>query len=436
MPTLRSFALDIEPLRHHRDYRLIISGQVVNNFGTQVTRVALPYQVYVLTHSPLSLGILAASQLAAILAFSLIGGAIADAVDRRKLLLINQAGLCSVSAALFFLALVHTTVAWPLFLLAFIQATFGAIDAPARKAMIPRLVSRERLTAAMAINQAGFQTSTVVGPGLGGILIATIGLPAAFGFDVLSFVASFWTLLAIAKIPPLTQVARPSIATIVDGLRFIRKAPVVMAGFVIDLDAMVFGLPVALFPALALDFFHAGPAGLGLLVSAPAAGAIIGLLTSGWLQRTRHQGRVLIAMVAIWGASITLFGLVAFFPLALVFLAIAGGADALSAILRNSMSQMIATDEFRGRVSAAHSMVVSSGPRLGDIEATTVAALTSAQISVVSGGLVCLLGLLAVARAFPQLAAYDAFATNHLQFDSESGIAIADLAVVPVAADR
>jgi MFS family permease len=273
--------------------------------------------------------------------------------------------------------------------------------------MVPRLVSRENLTRAIAINQAAFQTAGVVGPGLGGLLIAWAGLPAAYGADALSFSAAFVALIAIAPVPPLGSIRRPGWNAIVAGLRYVRGVPAILGGFVIDLDAMIFGLPVALFPVLALDFFHVGAQGLGFLVSAPSAGAVLGVATSGWLPRVRYPGRVLILVVGFWGIAITLFGLTPIFPLALLCLAVAGASDALSAMIRNTINQMSSPDELRGRVSALHSMVVTSGPRMGDIEATSVAAATTAQISVVSGGVLCLLGLIAVVRLFPQLAKYD-----------------------------
>jgi MFS family permease len=407
MPSLRSLALDIEPLRQHRDYRNILIGQAINSLGTQVTRVALPYQLYLMTHSALALGALSTIQLAGILSFSLLGGAIADAVDRRLLLFCTSGGLMAVSATLGALAFTGVAQPWHLFILAFIQAVFSAVDGPTRSSMIPRLVSRENLTAAIAINQAAFQTAGVVGPGLGGLLIAAAGLPAAYGTDALSFTAAFVALLSIAPVPPLGTIARPGWTAMVAGLRYVRRVPAILGGFVIDLDAMIFGLPVAIFPVLALDFFHVGAQGLGFLVSAPSAGAIVGVATSGWLPRVRYPGRVLILVVGLWGAAITLFGLTPIFPLALLCLAVAGASDALSAMIRNTINQLSSPDELRGRVSALHSMVVTSGPRLGDIEATSVAAATTAQISVVSGGILCLIGLIAVVRLFPQLATYD-----------------------------
>ncbi len=407
MPSLTRFALDLEPLRVHRDFRLILSGQVINNLGSQMTQVALPYQLYVLTGSALALGAMAACQLAAVLIFSPLAGAITDAVDRRRLLIVTQAALASVSLILALLALTGRTAPWHLFVLAFVQGIFNSVDRPARQSVIPRLVSRERITAAIAINQVANKASSVVGPGIGGLLIAGFGVGAAFGVDAVSFGAGLIALGMIAALPPVGLVAKPGWAAIMEGVRFVRTVPTVLAAFAIDLNAMIFGMPVALFPVLALDFFHAGPTGLGLLVAAPSAGGVLGALCSGWVTRVRFPGRIVIGAVIVWGVTITLFGLMPSLPLALIFLTVAGGADATSGVVRWSIIQLSAPDNLRGRVTSLNSMVVNAGPRLGDMEAAAVATLTSAQISVVSGGLLSLIGLAFVVKNFPQLATYE-----------------------------
>ncbi|HUZ76252.1 MAG TPA: MFS transporter [Chloroflexota bacterium] len=408
MPHLRSLALDIEPLRVHRDFRLIFCGQLINTMGSQITQVALPYELYLLTRSALALGAMATIQLIAVLLVSPMAGAVADAVDRRRLLLGTQVGLCSVSTALALLAASGQATPWQIYLLAFVQAGVNALDRPARQAIVPRLVSRKRLTAAITLNQVGTKTASVLGPSVGGLLIASTGLSLAFGLDAASFLAGIAALLAIAGLPPLGEVAKPGWSAILEGLSYVKRTPAVLAAFCVDLDAMIFGLPVALFPILALNVFHAGATGLGLLTSAPAAGAVIGGLSSGWLRRVRHPGRVVLGAVGVWGVAITLFGFTRLLPLALVFLALAGGADAISAVMRWTIIQVSAPDQLRGRVTALNSMVVNAGPRLGDMEATGIAALISVQVSVISGGLLSLLGLIVVARAFPRFATFDA----------------------------
>jgi MFS family permease len=404
---IRGVFADIAPLRLDRDYRWLWTGQAINGIGSQITRIALPYQVYVLTGSTLAVAALTAVQLVPILIFALGAGSVADAVDRRKLLFVTQLGLLACSTSLLLLSLQPEPPLIALFAVAFVAAGVGAVDQPARSSSIPRLVPPERLPAAIALNQVNFQVGSVVGPAIGGVLIATVGLPGAYLADVLSFTASLIGIAAIAPLPPLAAVTRPGLAAIREGLRFVRGRRVILSTFVIDLNAMVFGMPTSLFPALALDVFKVGPAGLGLMAASPAIGALLGAVLSGWVTGVRRIGLAVIVAVAVWGAAITLFGLSTFsFPLALVFLGIAGAADVLSAVFRSTIVQLETPDTLRGRVTSIHILVVTSGPRLGDIEAATVASIVGAQLSVVSGGVLCLAGVAVVARLFPELAGH------------------------------
>jgi MFS family permease len=297
---------------------------------------------------------------------------------------------------------------WALYAVAFASAGIGAVDGPARTSAIPRLVPRDRLPAAIAVNWLSGQTVAVAGPVFAGLLIATSGVAAAFAFDVVTFIASLMALVVIAPIPPHPGARRPSLRSIAEGLRFARDRRIVLATFAIDFDAMVFGMPSSLFPQLALTVFNTGAAGYGLLNAAPAVGALVGAAFSGWIGRVRRPGRGIVAAVAGWGAAIVAFGLLAVsFPLALVCLAVAGGADVVSAVLRSSIVQLTTPDHLRGRLSSIHMLVVTSGPRVGDAEAAAVAAVAGPQFSVVSGGWMCLVGLVFVVRLFPQLLAYE-----------------------------
>jgi MFS family permease len=404
---VRRLLLDTTPLRRDRDYRWLWSGQVVNGIGNQITRIALPYQVYVLTGSTLTIAALALFQLVPILLFALGAGSLADAVDRRRLLMATQAGLATCSVALVLLAMTGGPPVAALFAVAFVVAGLGAVDQPTRSSAIPRLVPPERLPAAIALNQLNFQMASIVGPALGGVLIATVGLAGAYAVDLVSFLASLAALLAIHPLPPLGVVTRPGLAAIREGLRFARERRAILGSFVIDLNAMIFGMPTSLFPVLALDVFGTGPAGLGLLAAAPAAGAFLGALFSGWVSSVRRTGRAILATVTAWGLAITAFGLVTVsFPLALVCLALAGAADVYSAVFRSTLVQLETPDSLRGRVMSIHTLVVTSGPRLGDIEAAVVAALTTPQFAIVSGGIACVIGVGVVARRFPELAGH------------------------------
>lgn len=397
------FLVDPAPLRKDRDFRLLWIGQAISVMGRQITTIVLPYQVYVLTGDLLAVGALSLVQLVPILVFALGGGAVADAVDRRRLLLVTQAGLAASSLALVLLALLPAPSVLAIYAVAFVAAGLGAIDQPARASAVPRLVPPERLPAAIAMNQLVFNAGAVIGPAIGGIVLATAGIAAAYLIDVITFAAALVALLLIAPIRPAAGAVRPSIAAIVEGLRFARRRREVLATFVVDINAMVFGSPRSLFAPLALDVFRVGPAGVGLMASAAGLGALLGSLFSGWTTNVRRPGRAVLGAVAVWGLGITGFGLATFsFPLALVCLAIAAGADVISAVLRSSIVQILTPDGLRGRVSSIHILVVTGGPRIGDAEASAVAAVVGPALSVVSGGLLSLVGLAAVALAMPE----------------------------------
>jgi MFS family permease len=406
-PRLRRYLLDVSPLRLDRDFRWLYFGSVVSGVGNQVTRIVLPYQVYVLTHSTLAIAALTAVQLVPLLLLSLAAGSLADAVDRRKLLLVTHVLLALTSLALALIAIQPAPPIVAIFAVAAVSASLGAITQPARASATPRLVPPERLPAAIALNQLSYQTSSIVGPAIGGLVVATAGPATAYLVDALTFVGVIVGLLAIAPLPPIGDIARPGISAIVEGLRFAAQRRVILSTFVIDLNAMIFGMPSALFPVLALDVFRTGPAGLGLLAAAPAVGAFGAALLSGWVTSVRRTGRAIVIAVVIWGLAIVAFGLSTFsFALALLFLAIAGGADVISAVFRSSLVQLETPDALRGRVTSIHILAVSSGPQLGDIEAASVASVIGAAASVVTGGLLCLLGVAGVVRLFPELLAH------------------------------
>ena len=410
----RGLVIDVEPLRRDRDWRRLWAGQSINVIGNQITRVALPYQVYVLTGSTLALAALTTAQLIPLLVFSLGGGAIADRVDRRRVLLFTQTGLSLASLVLAILSLQPHPAVPLLFVVAFVASSLSALEWPARSSATPRLVPKERLRAAIALGQLSFNGGSVLGPVVAGVLIGAVGVSGAFAVDVVTYLVSLAMILRISPIPPLAAPAQSAIAAIRESLRFVRDRRVILSTFAIDLNAMIFGMPMALFPVLALDVFRTGPVGLGLMIAAPSAGAFLAIVLSGGISRIRRIGRGIVVAVVAWGAAILLFGLSTFwFPLALAFLAVAGGADVISAVLRSSVVQLEAPDELRGRVSAIHILVVTSGPRLGDLEAALVASAIGAQLSVISGGVLCLLGVIVVARLFPELDRHVAGAAGH-----------------------
>jgi MFS family permease len=408
----RRAVLDLSPLRESREFRLLWFGEVVSHTGRHVTVVALAYQVWELTHSTLAVGLIGLVQLIPLMIGSLVGGALADAMDRRRLLLITQVALVLTGLLFMWGAAVGDPPLWFLYLVAAVNAGLTAVDAPARTSAIPGLVGKRNLASAMALNQLLFQVSDVAGPALAGFLIARFGLVVAYGADVASFLVAIGTLLAMRPMPPRRaegEAVPRGLRAIRDGFRYLKGRPVLQTTFTADLIAMVFGMPRALFPVLADEVFQVGPQGLGLMFAAPAAGALLAALFTGWVRHVRHQGRAVLWAIAVWGLAIVGFGLTTeAFWLALVFLAIAGGADVISAIFRGTILQGTVPDSLRGRLSSIHFMVVVGGPRLGDVEAGVVAYLVTPTFSVVSGGLACVAGVALLGALVPQFRRYHA----------------------------
>lgn len=393
-----------------RDYRLLFTGSAVSYLGRQLTVVAIPFQVFTITRSSLAVGMIGLATVVPLVTLSLAGGAIADAVDRRKLLLVTQLLSAATSAGLALNAGSSSPRLWPIYVLAALSAGLAGVDLPARNAMIPNLVGRELYPSAAALGQIQFQIGQVVGPALAGVIISQVSLAAAYWIDVASFGAAVIALLLIAPQPPEGGGTRASLSSVAEGLRYVKGRKLLLSTFLIDIDAMVFGMPRALFPALGIGFFGGGAATVGLLYAAPGAGALIGALFTGWVGGVRRQGRAVIVAVIVWGGAIAAFGLVPWLPLGLFMLALAGAADVVSAVFRNTILQLSVPDGLRGRLSSVHIAVVTGGPQLGDAEAGAVAALTSARFSVVSGGVACILGVAALVRWVPELARYDAVA--------------------------
>ena len=408
-PARRLF-IDLTPLRRSRDFRFLIGGELVSVLGTQLTTVAVPYQVYRLTHSSLDVGLVSLVQLFPLIAGSLLGGSVADAMDRRRLLMMAQVLPALCSAGLAVNADLGTSL-WPLFVLPALSAGFSPLDNAGRSSIVPRLVPRSELSTANAMFQALFQFGLVVGPAVAGLLLAGAGVLFVYWMDVASFGAALLGAFLMSPQPPAATpdgvaAQRPGIRSIVEGLSYVRGRQSIQGAYLIDINAMVFGMPRALFPALAATRFGGGATTLGFLYAAPGAGALIGALTTGWVSRVQRQGRAVIVAVIVWGAAITGFGLVAWLPAALVLLAVAGWADVISAVFRSTIIQLTVPDALRGRLAGLQIAVVTGGPRIGDLEAGAVAtgfggAVFGDTVSVVSGGLACIAGALVLAQLLP-----------------------------------
>ena len=400
---------DLTPLRVSRELRLLVLGNFVSGMGTQAALVALPYQVYVQTHSALKTGLLGAAELGPLVAMALVGGALADRTDRRRLLLLDQIALVAVSASLCWLAIAGSPPLGVLYVLAGLLAGFGAIQNVTRSAIVPNLVEPARLHSALAVNFGLYQLTMVIGPAIGGLLIAAGGVELAYGADAVSCFAMVFALVGMRpQLPHGHGSERPPIGrSIADGLRFVRRKQALLGSFAIDLMAMTFGMPRALFPVLAVSVYGAGASGTGLLFAAVSAGATVAALTTGWLDRAYRLGRIVIGAVVVWGGAIALAGLTRSLWVAAGLLVVAGAADSVSAVCRQIINQSVTPDALRGRMSSVFSLVVTSGPRLGDIESGAVAAATSARFSMTSGGVACIAGTALIVMAFPALAAYD-----------------------------
>jgi predicted MFS family arabinose efflux permease len=401
--------VDFAPLRESRDFRWLFSGTLISTLGSQLTVVAIPYQVYELTHSSFQVGAVSLAQLIPLVLGSLIGGSIGDAVDRRTLMFVSTGLLVFTSVALAANALAASPSLAAIYVVSAVAAALNGFVSTARLASTPVLVKPEHLSAAYAFNQIVFQVGTVVGPALSGLLLRPIGLAGVYSIDAGTYAVCTLTCLAISRIPPTPGAAAPGIGSIVEGVRYLKGRHAIQGVFLIDINAMVFGMPRALFPALAANRFHAAVAEttvLGFLYAAPGAGALLGAFITGWVSHLRRQGWAIVAAVLAWGGAVALFGVTDILWLALVLLAIAGWADVISAVLRNTVLQASVPDTFRSRLSSFQIAVVTGGPRLGDMEAGTVASLAGNEFSIVSGGLACMVGAMVLVGALPGFRRY------------------------------
>lgn len=398
--------MDLTPLRRHRDFRFLYTAQFVTLLGTMVTYVALPYQVYALTQSSLAVGLLGLAELVPLLLTVFVGGALADSFDRRRLILLAEGGLAVGSALLMLNALTSQSHVWPLYLAAAWMSALAGLQRPSLESLTPRLVERDEIPA--AANLAMFRGSLcmIAGPALAGVLIGAWGLASTYAVDLLTYLVSLLCIRLIRTIPPPESAERPSVQSVIAGFRYARSRQELIGTYVVDFVAMVFGMPLALFPAIAQGL--GGAAVVGPLYAGPAIGALLASLTSRWTQRVTRHGRAVMLAATVWGAAIVVFGFCDRLWPAVVFLAIAGGADALSGLFRMTIWNQTIPDEMRGRLASIEIVSYSSGPLLGHVEAGAMAALVGVRGSVVSGGLLCVVGVFMCAALLPRFLAYDA----------------------------
>ena len=398
--------VDVTPLRRHRDFRLLFIGRLVSFFGSMISSVAFPYQVYQLTHSVLLVGALGVLEFAAILAFAFVGGALADARDRRAMVLLSEAALMACSLALAGnAALAHPQV-WLLFVVATAWGVLDALQRPSLDAMLPRLVEKNELAAAAALGSIRGTLGQILGPAIGGVLIAVFGLTFTYLVDVGTFLVGLACLGLMRAVPPPVDAERPSLRRVVEGLRYARSRQELIGTYLVDMTAMFFGMPMALFPAIAQEF--GGPQVLGLLYAAPAVGSFLFSATSGWTNQVHRHGMGVIVAATAWGVAIVGFGLSPSLGPALFFLALAGAADMMSGVFRSVIWNQTIPDSLRGRLASIEMLSYTSGPALGNFEAGLVAAIFNVRVSVVSGGVLCVIGCVLCAAALPLFRRYDA----------------------------
>jgi len=400
-----SLLVDTTPLRASRDFRLLWIGQAVSFFGGMITMAALPYQVFHATGSSVDVGLLGFAELGPMLVCGLVGGALADAIDKRTLLLILGATAMATSAALAANASLSQPQVWLLYVLGIVSTSITALTFPVMRSLLPMLLEGELRPAAYTLQATYGSFGMMAGPAVGGLLIGAVGLNAAYAVDVATYVVALLVFARIAPSPPVSESAATTTASVLEGVRFLRGHLLVMNVFAIDLLAMVFGMPRALFPALA-DRLHGGAGLYGLLLSSVAAGAFVASLASGWTSRVRHHGRAVLWSVAVWGTAIAFAGLVRTPAVVLFAFVIAGAADMISGVYRSTIAAEVTPDELRGRVSGIEYAVYAGGPVLGDVEAGLVGGLVSVPFAIVSGGIACVVGAAAFASRAREFAGY------------------------------
>jgi MFS family permease len=404
---LARIAVDITPLRESRDFRRLWFGVGISAIGSQITTVAIPFQLWEETHSTLLVGLLGLAALVPLLVVPIYGGAVADAVDRRRMLLLSDIATLLVTAGLLVNALLPNPSVWFLFVAETLGTAAYGFQRPARNALTPRLVREDQLLAAIAVEDVVFTLARVAGPVMAGGLITVVGLSGAYAVDIATFAASLAAIWLLPPAPPAPDADRPSWQSILNGFRYVERRKVLLGIFVVDTIAMIFGMPKALFPAFT-EQLGGGAGLLGLFYAAPFAGALLASLTSGWMMTVRRQGVGVCIAAAAWGAAIALVGFAETAWFALVFLAVAGAADFVSAVLRSNILLTVTPDSMRGRLSGIELAQVAGAPELGNFEAGLVASLTSVRASIVSGGILTVVGTAVAALAIPALLRYDA----------------------------
>lgn len=403
---VRRLRLDVTPLRTSRDFRVLFASGVVTNLGSMITYVALPFQIKNLTGSYVAVGAIGLVELVPLIVFGLWGGALADAIDRRLMVILTEVGLGVTSVILLINALAPTPQVWVIYVVAALVATMDALQRPSLDALVPRVVAHDQLTAAGALNSLRYQFGMIVGPAIGGLLVAWVGVGVAYGVDVVTYALSLLLLWRLRPAPAQDDAEKVSLRSIVTGAQYAWSRKDLLGTYAVDLVAMVFAFPYAVFPFVA-DALGA-PWSLGLLYTAPTVGALVATVSSGWTNHVHRHGRAIVWAAIGWGAAVAAFGLLPSVWFVLLALAVAGAFDMVSGLFRSLMWNQTIPDEVRGRMAGIELLSYSIGPTLGQVRVSVAAQRFGLRTGIVSGGLLCVAGVGLLAVSLPSLWRYDA----------------------------
>ena len=403
----RDHLVDLTPLKRSRDFRRLFVGRSISDFGDEVVMVVVPFQVYEITGSTLAVGLIGLAELVPVFVFPIVGGAFADALERRRLTIATHVILAVMSVLMAVNASLDEPMLWPLYAFAFVSAGVYTFNRPALDTWPARLLDEEILPSAFALESGFGSLDSMLGPVAAGVLLATIDPAGAYVFDAVTFVIVIAQIARMRPSPPSSDEAEVSWKAIRDGFRFLRGKRTLQTVFLADLNAMIFGFPIALFPAVA-DELGGGPRVLGFLYAAPAVGSFVATMVSGRARHVRRQGRAILLAITVWGAAIVVFGLSDSLWLSLAMLAVAGAGDMVSGIFRSTMLQAAVEDRLRGRLDGIGMAVWATGPSLGNVESGAVASVASVPFSIVSGGALTIAGVAALRLFAPGFWRYDA----------------------------
>jgi MFS family permease len=408
--------IDLSALRQFPVARRIVLGLAFTQTGAQITAVTLAFQVFEVTHSTFDVGVVSLVQILPTFVVGMIGGSLADAINRRRLLVVGDAIIFAGSATLAAVTAVHADHLWLIYLLAAVNTAGMGLDAPTRYATLFSVVDSKTFISANSIRQVTDRIAFIVGPSLAGVIITGAGVETAYAVDAAAALLGIVSLISIGPLPASGAAIGPGLRSMLESIQFLRRSKPTLGCFLGDLNAMVLGMPTALFPAIAIRQFHGGAGVVGLLFAAPGAGALLFSLFSGWSVRVRRPGVAVCIAIACWGSAIAAFGFSRSLVVAMALLAVAGAADTVSVLFLSTIIQSETPDALRGRVSALQTGILGNGPRLGGVESGLVASLANIQFAVVSGGIGCIAGVGLIAWCFPAFFRYrfEAGAPDHL----------------------